>query len=174
MTKQRIERDFYPTPVWCVKALLQQIEFRPNDVISEPCRGDGRILNELRESHKTKWAEISEDIDYLKPNQNMAADVIITNPPFSLALEFISTALTRDLSYDGTMCFLLRLSMLGSKSRADFWRKFPWTNLLILTPRPSFVHGSSDNSEYAWICWDRGNRIKRPEFWTLKRSEVEQ
>ncbi|MGY2573733.1 DNA methyltransferase [Vibrio sp. C8] len=173
MAKERIERDFYPTPSWCVKALLDCIEFREGDVISEPCRGDGRITNELPTGHIIQHAELAEGIDYLNPSKDMSADVIITNPPFSLALEFIATAMTRDLAQDGTMCFLLRLSMLGSKQRADFWRSFPWTNLLILTPRPSFVYGATDNAEYAWICWDRGNRIKRPAFWTLKKDEVE-
>ncbi|EKO3727501.1 DNA methyltransferase [Vibrio metschnikovii] len=173
MAKQRIERDFYPTPPWCVKALLDCIEFREGDVISEPCRGDGRITNELPKNHLIKYAEIAEGIDYLNPKRDMSADVIITNPPFSLALEFIATAMTRDLAVDGTMVFLLRLSMLGSKSRADFWRRFPFSNLMVLTPRPSFAHGGSDNSEYAWVCWDQGNRIKRPIFWPLKKEEVE-
>ncbi|NAW60108.1 MULTISPECIES: DNA methyltransferase [unclassified Vibrio] len=170
--KDRIERDFYPTPPWCVKALMGCIELKSSDVLLEPCRGNGRITNELPAGHQVKWAEIADSVDYLTPGSDLTADVIITNPPFSLALEFIETALSRDLAPDGTMCFLLRLSMLGSKSRADFWREFPWTNLLLLTPRPSFVHGRSDNSEYAWICWDRGSRIKRPVFWTLKKEEV--
>ncbi|MDO6707954.1 DNA methyltransferase [Photobacterium sp. 1_MG-2023] len=173
MAKARIEKDFYPTPSWCVKALLECIEFREGDVIAEPCRGDGRITNELPVGNMIKWAEITDGVDYLDNSIDMSADVIITNPPFSLALEFIQTAMNRDLAVDGTMCFLLRLSWLGSKGRADFWRKFPFTNLLILTPRPSFVHKGSDNSEYAWVCWDKGNRIKRPALWTLKKEEVE-
>ena len=173
MAKERIERDFYPTPTWCVKTLMDCIELRNDDVLLEPCRGDGRITNEFPKTHEIKYAELVEGIDYLNPGKDLSADVIITNPPFSLAQEFITTALERDLAADGTMCFLLRLSMLGSKQRADFWRNVPWTNLLILTPRPSFVHGGCDNSEYAWICWDRGNRVKRPAFWTLKKGEVQ-
>ncbi|GAL23036.1 dimethyladenosine transferase [Vibrio maritimus] len=66
---------------------------------------------------------------------------------------------------------LLRMSMLGSKERADFWREFPVTNLFMLTPRPQFVHGGSDNSEYAWFIWDYGERFDLPALWTFKREE---
>lgn len=172
MAKERIERDYYPTPYWCIDGLMPLINFKPKDIISEPAKGDGRIVDRFPVGHVIKWAEIEEGVNYLTTQQDMKADVIITNPPFSDALEFISTALDRDLAPNGTLIFLLRMGFLGSKSRADFWRKYPPTHFLVFTPRPSFVHGGSDNSEYAWFCWDRGGRINTPHLWTLKKDEI--
>lgn len=172
MTKARIENDFYPTPVWAIEALLSHLQVKEGDVLSEPAMGDGRIFDRFPTGHEKKWAELSAHRDYLNPmGHDYSADVIITNPPFSLAMEFIRYAIDRDMKKDGTVCMLLRMSMLGSKERADFWREFPVTNLFVLTPRPAFVHGKTDNSEYAWFIWDYGNRFDLPALWTFKREE---
>ncbi|MCX8816997.1 class I SAM-dependent methyltransferase [Vibrio parahaemolyticus] len=173
MAKERIDRDAYLTPYWCIDGLMPLIRFNPGDVLSEPAKGDGRIIERFPPNHKVKWAEIAEGVDYLTTPEEMRADVIVTNPPYSHALEFISTALDRDLAQGGTLILLLRTGILGSKTRADFWRKYPPTHQLVLTPRPSFAFGGSDNSEYAWFCWDYGNRITTPHVWTLKKDEIE-
>ncbi|HHY0551913.1 TPA: DNA methyltransferase [Vibrio parahaemolyticus] len=168
---QRIEKDAYLTPHWCIDSLMPLINFKPNDVLSEPARGDGRIIERMPAGHVVKWCEIKEGRDYLNTDEEMRADVIITNPPFSYALEFVSTALDRDLSIGGTVIMLLRTGFVGSTKRADFWREYPPTHQIVLTPRPSFVNGGSDNSEYAWYCWDYGDRIRTPHVWTIKRDE---
>lgn len=170
--KERIAKDRYLTPYWCIDGLMPLINFKPNDVLSEPAKGDARIIERMPAGHVVKWCEIEEGRDYLKVDDSMRADVIITNPPFSLALEFISTAIDRDLALDGTLIMLLRTGILGSDKRAPFWRKYPPTHQIVLTPRPSFAHGGSDNSEYAWFCWDRGDRINAPHVWTLIRDEI--
>ena len=171
MAKERIESDFYPSPFWTIKAMFDHIEFNDDDVCLEPSAGDGRIVDHFPKGHTHKWAEISCNRDYLNPDRDYSADVIITNPPYSLALEFIKTALERDLSETGTCCMLLRVGILGSKERADFWRQFPFSSISVMSPRPSFVHGGSDNSEYAWFIWDYGNRVSIPAMWTFKREE---
>ena len=172
MAKERIAQDFYPTPFWCIDALISHLSLKEGDVLSEPAKGDGRIYDRFPDGYQKKWAELSDGRDYLNPvEHDYSASVIITNPPFSIAMEFIRSAIDRDLTGHGTVAMLLRMSMLGSKERADFWREFPVTNLFILTPRPSFVHGSSDNSEYAWFIWDYGNRFDLPALWTFKREE---
>lgn len=166
----REPRDFYPTPTWCVKGLLDLIVIRPDDVLLEPCIGSERISNELPKDNLLKWAELDRGVDYLNNDLDLTADVIITNPPFSLFKEFIITALTRDLKPQGTVAMLLRMSALGSRDRAHFWREYPPTHQIVLTPRPSFV-GGSDNSEYAWFVWDYGNRMNCPIFWNIKKSD---
>ncbi|WP_253254589.1 class I SAM-dependent methyltransferase [Vibrio parahaemolyticus] len=168
---ERIDKDAYLTPEWCIDHLMPLIDFKSNDVLSEPAKGDGRIIDRMPAGHVVKWCEIREGRDYLNIKEEMRADVIITNPPFSHALEFVSTALDRDLSVGGTLIMLLRAGFMGSTSRADFWREYPPTHQITLTPRPSFVHGGSDNSEYAWYCWDYGERIRTPHVWTIKRDE---
>ena len=172
MAKERVAQDFYPTPNWCIDALLSYLNPKDGDVFLEPAMGDGRIFDRFPFGHDKKWAELSAHRDYLNPmGLDLSADVIITNPPFSHALEFVRTAIERDLKDNGTVCMLLRNSFLGSKERADFWREFPITNLVVLTPRPAFVHGKTDNSEYSWFIWDYGDRTDLPALWTVKREE---
>lgn len=168
--KEREARDFYPTPVWCAKGFLDLIDIKPDDVLLEPCIGSGRVSDEFPKRNELKWAELAVGVNYLDTNKDLMADVIITNPPFSLFMEFIKTAIERDLKDGGTMAMLLRMSAKGSKDRADFWRGYQPTHQIVLTPRPSFV-GGTDNSEYAWFVWDYGNRMKCPTFWNIKKDE---
>ena len=123
----------------------------------EPCRGDSRIFNYLiSKGLNTKWAEISEGIDYLTtPFEKV--DLILTNPPFSLAQEFIEKAIKEA----DTVIMLLRLNYLGSQKRNIFWNKFPPTALHVLSKRPSFTGSGTDATEYAWFIWDKVNKIDK-------------
>ena len=93
--KNKRPNDFYPTPARVTDALLSQFQFKEGDTFLEPCRGDGAIYDRIDLPEERKhWAEIQERVDYL--GQDFAArglyyDVVITNPPFSLAEEFIRT-----------------------------------------------------------------------------------
>ena len=161
-TGKVIKNEFYPTPAKVVDALLETVSFRPSDVFLEPCRGEGAIYNRIPLPGNQKcWAELSEGVDYLKtPFNNI--DVIITNPPFSLATDFLEKAKS-ELSEDGTMIFLLRLNFLGSKKRVEFWEAFGTPpHIKVITPRPSFAkinNSTSDTCEYGWFIWDHGNRV---------------
>jgi hypothetical protein len=80
-------------------------------------------------------------------------DVIITNPPYSVAEAFARRALGR-LGPGGVLVLLVRLSFLGSTGRRPFWAEFPLSELCVIRPRPSFTgDGGSDTSEYAWAVW---------------------
>lgn len=65
-------------------------------------------------------------------------DLIITNPPFPLALQFLQ----KSLSEAQTVIYLLRLNFLGSRGRRDFWQANRPTHILALPDRPVFV----------WVC----------------------
>nr|VFK15036.1 MAG: hypothetical protein BECKLPF1236B_GA0070989_107123 [Candidatus Kentron sp. LPFa] len=157
----------YPTPGNAVRALLQSVDFRPTDRFLEPCRGEGAIYDPVPLPEPRKyWAEIRQGRDYLS-TWFPEIDVIITNPPFPDAVSFLEKA-RGELAADGTMIFLLRLDFLGSLKRAPFWKTFGFPHkLFILTPRPRFV-GRQDSGEYAWFCWDFGNRT--PGMRTLDHS----
>jgi len=80
--------------------------------------------------------------------------VIMTNPPFSLAMEFITRSLDSSCRY---VVMLLRLNYLGSEKRHDFMRKHA-PDLYVLPNRPSFkLTGETDSIEYAWFVWDKEN-----------------
>ncbi|TOK05747.1 DNA methyltransferase, partial [Vibrio parahaemolyticus] len=42
MAKDRQKRDYYPTPIWCIDALMSHLKAKSGDIFSEPAMGDGR------------------------------------------------------------------------------------------------------------------------------------
>lgn len=169
---KRRDNDFYPSPDWTVKVLLKRLQMRHDDTFLEPARGDGAIYD-LIELESKKWAELSMGVDYLNPDCDLSADVIITNPPFLLFEEFIKRAIDRDLKPRGTFALLLRVNALGGLFRYEFWREYPITHMLTLTPRPTFTGGGTDSSEYAWFIWDFGGRYLDRPIAVASRTEVD-
>lgn len=159
-TGDRQENDYYPTPITCVDPLLVLIDWKKVQTFLEPCRGVARSIYDripLAEEQK-QWAELSEGVDYLA-TEFQPVDLEVTNPPFSIALEFLKKSLTESRC----VCYLLRLSFLGSQERAIFWKENRPTHLFILSKRPSFTGNGTDNSEYMWVCWDHGGIITVPQ-----------
>ncbi|MCO7225342.1 adenine-specific methyltransferase EcoRI family protein [Pleionea sp. CnH1-48] len=155
--------EFYPTPDAVVDTLIRHLNLKPEDQFLEPCRGDGAIFDKVPLPEQQKaYAEIREGIDYLNTSFS-PKDVIITNPPFSLTVEFIRKSLS-ELTDDGTMIYLQRLNFLGSKTRIPFWQEVGLPDKVsIIVPRPRFVKNASDSCEYCWFIWDRGDRLTLPK-----------
>lgn len=99
-----------------------------------------------------------------------AVDLITTNPPFSMAQEFISTSRSR--WPNAWNSWLLRLNFLGSEERHE-WLQKETVQARVLPNRPSFVTQTrlktdkktgkqrlvttqSDSIEYAWMTFGRG------------------
>ncbi len=89
-------------------------------------------------------------------------DLIISNPPFSLAQEFLTEALAirerlnADVTYGvggPTVLFLLRLNFLGAQKRYEWWHNMERPKLRVLSQRPSFKDGGTDMTDYAWYVW---------------------
>ncbi len=85
-------------------------------------------------------------------------DMILTNPPFSIAEEIIRSSLDR-LHGNGVAAFLLRLAFLETKKRMDFFRELPPKEVAILVRRPSFDGVGTDYSAYGVFFWV-GDRLK--------------
>jgi hypothetical protein len=89
---KRKKSDFYETPYSITWQLLEKEEF--NGTILEPACGSGAILNTLKEklSNTVIGYDLSAgtDFDFLKEKGEY--DNVVTNPPFSLAMEFILKA----------------------------------------------------------------------------------
>ena len=75
------------------------------------------------------------------------------NPPFSAAEEHVRHAMR--ISRVG-VGFLLRLAFLESAKRRAFWREHPPAEVHVLSERPSFTGGGTDNAAYGWFVWRRG------------------
>lgn len=159
-SKRRVN-DRYMTPTNAIEPLINLINWDMVDTFLEPCRGTGNIYNCIPPGVKKYWCEIDEGKDYLAYRPRQTFDLAITNPPFSLTVQFID----KMLQDCGTVIFLQRLNFLGSKARHAWWKSLPLTNLISLSTRPRFEDpktglGSSDSVEYAWFCLDRLNILK--------------
>jgi hypothetical protein len=153
----RVQNDFYPTPGYTIDSLFEFINWDRVKSFCEPCKGSGAILDKVPQLPVMSYCELSEGVDYLTyPYAVDKFDLIVTNPPFSLAAEF----LVKSLREARCVAYLLRLNYLGSQKRVQLWDEIGTPNkLLVLSKRPKFINNQADATEYAWFCWDRENII---------------
>jgi hypothetical protein len=155
---KRMSADLYPTPMDAIDSIMLEIDWDKVDTVLEPAAGDGRILRKCKERNPeiiTDWAETNPPErfgavprDYLT-TEYPPFSLVITNPPFSLAQEFVEKALKDGMS----VAMLLRLGFLGSQKRNVWWRDRSPSRLFVLSKRPSFTGKGTDSADYAWFCW---------------------
>jgi hypothetical protein len=165
----RVEADFYPTPIPVIHKLLDNHRIQ-DGIIFEPCAGNGNfikalrefgysnyiIANELREEEKLRLynsgANEIHTYDFLQNELNIHPKTIITNPPYSIAEDFIKKC--KEQFPNSEVIMLLRLAFLERKKRYEFWQQHPVSKLYILSQRPSFTGKGTDATAYAWFVWD--------------------
>lgn len=162
---ERSDLDFYRTPSWCVDAILPHLP--KSGIVLEPGCGDGAILEamigrgafhfigvELDPARAAKarcFVPAIWEGDYLKLGDEPMADLVIGNPPFSLAEEFVRKSF-RMVKPGGVVAMLLRLNWLEGQCRANFHREYP-SSVFVLPRRPSFTGKGTDATGYAWFVW---------------------
>lgn len=175
----RSPQDYYVTPPWVVRKFMDKfLELEPgldlpNSVIFDPCAG-GDELNPmtyptvLQEYGATAiiTMDIREDsraagagMDFLKQDSGLydKSDLVISNPPFKDAAAFIKKGL-EFVKDGGYLAYLMRINLYGSDTRRPFWQTEGMMPkyTLVHTPRPSFIKGGSDATEYAHFVWQKG------------------
>lgn len=141
--------------------------------VLEPCAGDGAIIRackswskglsqlwgwgamEIQERFRSSLEDATgiENVmigNSLNFNLKPAAELIITNPPFALARQFIDC-----FSYVPVSFWLLRVGFNSTPERVPWLRKLK-PNIYQLPNRPAFTLNkdgklSTDASEYAWF-----------------------
>lgn len=103
-----------------------------------------------------------QKLETWEPPQSLNGSRVISvgNPPFSLAQKHLEV-LFKKLPVTSYVAFLLRLSFWSGYDRTrSFWdfQGLPYLkHFAPITPRPSFVKGKNDNSEYGLFVWKVGN-----------------
>lgn len=168
----RVEFDYYPTPRWMTDLLLDRLELwapaldRPLRIL-EPCAGQGNIVhaicdrypgsdvysNDLDPRHDTFSHEDATRPEFWGRFGTVPPHWIITNPPFSAAMDILRHAL--EFAEVG-VAMLLRLSFAEpTEDRGQWLAAHPITRLYVL-PRYSFrQNGSTDSVTSAWFVWSR-------------------
>ena len=109
---------------------------------------------------------LSVDDKYLLSKMNGKADIILTNPPYLLAQEFVTKSLGL-LSKNGVAGFLLKLDFLGSIGRMDFFQSTPLHSVHVSGRRPSFINNATDAHNYGYFFW-KNNYLEDPKIsWFL-------
>lgn len=180
--------EFYPTPIPVVTAFAASGRIPLEGSFLEPCVGHGAIITGFSRHCKQnglagpQWTgvelhpELAKTAQVRCPNAKIfcddavtypfeSYDVIITNPPFSLA-EHLYQRLRHRSKY---LVFLLRVGWLEADCRQHILSK-DLPALGIISPRPSFSEGGNDNATYAWMVWGP-ERKTTSEFWIVNTKD---
>lgn len=174
----RASHDHFPTPRFCTLALLRFGGLIPHaePMILDPACGEGAILSVVKDElpdSSTRGIELDEGraraacerrleviqgdglaLDWDEP------DLVIGNPPYSLAAEFAWKAAEWAAASPGrAAALLLRLSFLepASGRAVLFERHRP--DVLILPRRPAFDGRGTDSITSAWFVWPGIGRL---------------
>ena len=175
-TGKRKKSDFYETPYSITKHLLEVESFDFNKTVCEPACGNNAITNVLQ----TKWNYVTAyDIEKNFLFDTKEYDYIITNPPFSLAYEFICKA--KSLAKE-KFAMLLPLSYLHGKKRHDDVysdRKYGLKKVYVFTRYPMLGDPLREDGKYntgmmvyAWYIFENGYAGLPSIDWIDNNSDV--
>jgi hypothetical protein len=179
--KDRHEMDYYETPQAFAATALYHIPCQSNFVKTALDPGTGRgVWGKALRLYNTEamlegveiqpFGDIGADVDDLAKAYNKywhddfltwkaqhKYDLIMGNPPYKLAHEFVDKCLDL-LAPNGQLIFLLRLAMLESQKRYKTWWTYSPIKKVIVSPkRISFTgDGRSDDTAYALFVWQNG------------------
>ena len=175
---ERVANDYYATNPVAVQMLLDNHRFQGKYIL-EPCVGAGHIANKLKEYYKEEV--IGVDIvdrgypdtivtDFLNWETDKHFDTIITNPPYSLAKEFIFKCMEL-LTSGGQLAMFLRINFLETVNRKELFDTYPPKYIYVFRKRmPIFNNGieldPSTGKPWAttlcnaWFIWCKGSQTE--------------
>jgi hypothetical protein len=168
----RVEKDFYPSPPWIVKALAEHVALAGKDVWECAC-GTGQMSEALKEAGASVYSSDVEDRGYAGLNKiadflttsppTLRNKIIITNPPYgprnSTAVKFAERGLMH-ITNGGLLALLLPNDFDSAKSRQHLFANCPmFAGKIVLTRRvkwfepPPGQESKSPKEWHSWFCW---------------------
>jgi hypothetical protein len=169
---ERVERDHYPTPGWCIAALGEHVDLAGLE-IWEPAAGSGSMAEALKAAGASVYAsdihrygcKLDAVLDFTTGHHpKKRFDGIITNPPYGarakLAEKFIEIGLRHIASGDGFLALLLPVDFDAAKTRSHLFAGCPhFAGKIVLTRRIVwFAHPDkreSPKENHGWFLWQR-------------------
>lgn len=174
---ERASYDYYATDPRAVERLLEREKF--DEYILEPACGGGHISKVL---DKHGYVVTSSDIvrrdyesqdytaDFFKDNIAWGGD-IITNPPYSMAKEFVEHSL--EIIEEGhKVAMFLKLTFLEGEKRRKLFAENPPKKIYIFVNRINCALNGIESEFskssavcYAWYIWEKGFKGKPVVDW---------
>jgi hypothetical protein len=187
------KEDYYVTPQWCVREFLNvwvddgyctssNVVHPKHALVLDPCAGGDATNPMTYPTVLEEWGfnpvtmDLRADSPCQFPGENFLTadfmdlqfDMIITNPPYNLAVPFIERALelTKPM---GWVVMLLRVNFLGAQKRGEWWQTHMPESMHTHSRRPCFYPDNwkeimpwlekkgTDSTEYAHFVWQKGN-----------------
>ena len=169
----RVENDFYATDPQSVRDLLDIFNIGDVHSLYDPCCGQGHISDVLKEYFPEAKHYATDLIDrgygigginFLENGQRAKADWIITNPPYSLAKEFISESL---LCTNKGVAMFLKIQFLEGQARKDWFKQTPLKYVYVFSKRQATLRDGilldpktgkkwANTMCLAWFIWEHG------------------
>ena len=190
MTEEEIDpRDKRPTPMELAKLSCRVASIHINSPkrVLEPSCGEGNFLDAIKDT----WPYVEYEgveLDTKLATEARARghkvtvgdffqfrgtyDLIIGNPPFSMASEFVTKSM-RMLTGIGSLVYVLRLGFLCSRERFVFWNECKPFKVMPIAVRPSYdYYGGRDAREYMVCIWRKDITSKVEMIWLDNRNIV--
>lgn len=174
VAEARAERDYYATDPASLESLLKVETFAHK--IWEPACGEGHLSKCLKKyGYAVRESDIVDRIgnevkDFLFFNQEKWDGDIITNPPYSVAQEFVEQALSC-VNTGSKVAMFLRLLFCEGISRKQFFSIAPPSTIYVFSRRQvcakngDFSKVKSSAVCYAWFVWVKGYKGKTNIEW---------
>lgn len=171
-TRDRVEDDYYATPYGGTELLLDNVNFTGNFL--EPCVGGGHIAEIIKRYYNVEIFG-SDLVDRGYPNTLVADflthkfdrkfDNIITNPPYSLAQEFLEKGM-EVVNDNGKIAMFLKIQFLEGAKRREMFIHYPPKYIYVFSKRQNPWRNGSQVDEkgkpwastmcFAWFIWEKG------------------
>jgi len=174
-SSERQEHDYYATDPEALPPLLDYLVDNGllrtvvGKKVWECACGEGHLSKKMEEKGMiVKSSDLilrgygQSGVDFLKTTHADCGDnMIITNPPYKIAQEFVEHSLK--ITNTGTLtCMLLKLTFLEGQKRKKLFDKYPPLKVLVFSARQKCaINGDFENIGssaicYAWFVWMKG------------------
>ena len=178
--KSNSERQLFRTPDYATTPLLNYLpELTDGRAVIDPSAGDGRMIRQIvqrnsiaahclcdiEQSEAVLWSTDSSLSwlqhhigSYLEFQPGREFGAMLTNPPFTLAQEFVEHAKTHTV---GPICILQSVAWIGTQKRSRWLSERSGLKMMLnLARRPRWEFddgkpGASNIWDFAWYIFER-------------------